>query len=153
MNETDPALDATITNAVESFQQTQAFRGDEILVYTAIAFGFGVLVSILIALMNPRPADNPPPTWLCVACRALVGVVVFFLTQPAQAYVLTHNWSNSPLTPFDWMKEILSGSGRLQLQCFAFGLVAFFGVVSFDIFMRVQSLVTGILQSLFSRRD
>ena len=69
-----------------------------------------------------------------------IAVPTFFLTSPLQAWVLTTNWGDSRVTPFDWLAEMLREGGSLQTVMFAFGVVMMIGYMVEPIFTRVSAL-------------
>lgn len=80
-------------------------------------------------------------TGLRVPRLLAMSVPTFFLTSPVQAVSLTNNWGDSPLTPFDWLAEILRNGGSVQVMMFAFGLTMMLGFMVEPIFSRIARLV------------
>jgi hypothetical protein len=143
MEPLDPTLLNSIAEATHRVDAIADGRALSVFLYSAAAFFFGVLVSLILSLVYAGK-DAPRPLPLALT-RFMVGVLVFFVTSPAQAYVLTTNWAESALTPFDWLREMLRGSGALQLQAFAYGLIMLLGAISFDLFRMLRTLVLAIL--------
>lgn len=102
-----------------------------VLVLCAVLFTLGVVVRCI----HGHGKGLPPLRLFAIA------LPTFFLTSPVQAWVLTTNWGDSRLTPFDWLAQILREGGSFQIIMFAFGIIMMIGYMVEPIFTRVSALV------------
>ncbi len=127
-------------------------RGDEVFLYCAAAFFFGVFVSLVLSVTSTKN-DAKPGIIANTLTRFLTGAIVFFISSPVQAWVITHNWANSPYTPFDWLQDVLQGAGSIQIQAFAYGLIMLLGVISFDLFRVIRQWALKVMGSIFPTKQ
>jgi hypothetical protein len=148
MEQLTPDLLQSLQTAARDVAAIQDYRGMAIALYCGIAYFCGVLAILAYHQTQPKPPDAPSRITLIIA-RVMISALMFPVTLPAQAYVVNNPWVGSQYVPFDWLKAFLEGSSPFQLQAFAFGLVALFGAVSYEVFVRIQSTIIAMFSGLF----
>jgi hypothetical protein len=86
----------------------------------AVLFFLGVIIGFVLKLNGEA---KPLPV-------LLGSIVVFFLSSPVSARVLSGNWGETPISALDQVVNWIAASGPLPNTFFAFGVVMVFGLMS-----------------------
>jgi hypothetical protein len=118
-------LDAitTITNQNIAIFGTELSRDLLTMGLLAILFFMGTAIGCVLKLNGEvTPA------------KVMLGsIVVFFLSSPVSARVLSGNWGQTPISALDQVVNWVAASGPMPNAFFAFGLVMVFGLMSWPI--------------------
>ncbi len=118
-------LDAikSITDSNIAIFGTEVSRDVVTMGLLAILFFLGTAIGCVLKLNG----DATPG-------KVMLGsIVVFFLSSPVSARVLSGNWGQTPISALDQVVNWVAASGPMPNAFFAFGVVMVFGLMSWPI--------------------
>jgi hypothetical protein len=126
---------ATITDTTVTIFGATYSRDLVTMALMAILFFLGVIIGCVLKLNG---SAKPLPVLLS-------SIIVFFLSTPISARVLSGNWGETPISALDQVINWIAASGPLPNTFFAFGVVMVFGLMSWPLLNQGIKLLRWLL--------